>query len=111
MRGEGGLGLVISDEGGVVKIGSDSFGENAFGKGGKKGVESVEGIACKPKPRRSVGKDTAAGDVIAQVEALSKFDKSVSSVECLQRSFHLGGSDPFLTASRVVKLSSNVRWN
>ena len=33
LRGEGGLDLAISDEGGIVVIGSDSFGEIAFGAG------------------------------------------------------------------------------
>ena len=74
-------------------------------------MESAEGAADTLKPRRSGGKGAVAEGDVAQSEALSRSDKSVSYVECLQMSFQLGSPDPFLMASRVVKLSSNMRWN
>ena len=91
LRGEGGVGLVISSEGGMVIIGSYSFREIAFGAGGEKGMGSAEGTSSTPKPRSLGGEGEADGGDIAQVEALSRHDESVSSVECLQRSFQLGG--------------------
>ena len=102
---------MISDEGSVAIIGSVSFGENTFGTGGRKDMGSIEVAAGTPKSIRSVGEGVTSGGDIAQVKALSRSDVSASYVECLQRSLQFGGSDPFLTASRVVKLSSNMRWN
>ena len=107
LRGEGGRGLIISVKGGMVTNGSVLCGAESFGTG----VGIIAGAAGTPKPRRSEGEGVAAGGDIAHVEALRRSDVSVSSVECLQRSFQLGGSEPFRIASRVVKLSSNTRWN
>ena len=99
--------MIIPVKGGMVMNGSVSCGAESFGTG----VGIAAGAAGTPKPRRSEGEGVVAGGDISHVEALSRSDVSVSSVECLQRSFQLGGSEPFRTASRVVKLSSNTRWN
>ena len=53
--------------------------------------------------------EPSAGDGIAQVEALIKAKVSVSSIENLHRFFQLGGLDPFLIGSRVVKLLLSAR--
>ena len=70
-----------------MMIGPDSFGEIGFGAGEEKYMVSAEGAAGTPKPRMSGGECEAAGGDMAQLEYLSRSDESVSSMECLQRSF------------------------
>ena len=114
---DGGSGL-RSDDSFFLTLSNDSGSEMIGICGGIEFFSSEEmcnafkeGAVDTPKSiRLEAGVISSRGDM-ARVEALSKSDVSFSSVENLHRSFQFGGSDPFRTASRVVRFSSSTRWN
>ena len=108
MRNDG-FGLTISDDSGAATIGV--CGGIEFCSSGRTGNAFKEGTADTPKPRRLGDRGTLAGGSKTQVEDFSKSDVLVNFVENLCRSFQFGGSCPFRTPSRVVKLLLRTRWS
>ena len=102
---------MISDDSGMAMVGVDFFRETGFHSCGDAGEGSAEVTSGTPNPRRSGTRGIAAGGDMAQVEDLIKPDKSVSSVENLQRSLQFGGLDPFLTALKLSSKSSRKFHN
>ena len=97
---------MIYDDGDMAIIGTELNREIGILSCGEIVKATKEVTLGTPNPRRSgAGCITDRGDV-SQKEALSKSDESVISVKNQQRLLTFGGSDPFMTASRVLKLLS-----
>ena len=109
LRGDGCLGLMISDDDVMAIINTCVFREIVFCLGTNKVPTERTADTLVAKISRAEG--IAARGNMDQVESLIKSDESIISAENLHRSSQFGGSDPFLTASRAVKLSPKTRCN